>query len=101
MVAASKAFTMNSYSNIVPMLVALDLIGAGHHEHSTLQEHHVDVGPVKPRQDRGRDHFLDRADRGLPVTQIEDAIDRTDERIDLVGAEKHGELEFAIEFGDK
>src|SRR4029077_13625256 len=79
------------------MLIPLDLISAGHDENSTLKMHHIDVGAVKPRQDGRGDHFIDRSDGRLPVAEIKHAVDGADERVDLMSAEKHGELELAIE----
>src|SRR5271169_4428183 len=100
MVAAAKAFCMKSYSSIVPvrsllivrmrgpvfvaMHVAFHVVAAGHDEDTTLQADDVDLGAVEARQHRPRDHFVDGAERRLPPAEIKHAVERAEQRVQLV-----------------
>ena len=52
---------------------------------------------VQPGQHRPGDHLLDGAERGLPTGQIEHAVERTQQRIQLVRAEQHRDPEFQLQ----
>src|SRR5271157_2466341 len=103
---AAKAVRMKSYSNmgvvvvarmsvmvVVAMRLALDVDLARHHEIAVLDVDDFDIRPVEARQHRPGDHLVDRADHCPSPAEIENAIDRVDQRIELVGAEHDRDLE--------
>ena len=77
--------------------VALDVVVAGHDEDAALHPDDVDLGPVEARQHRAGDHLVDRAERGLAAAEIEHAVERAEQRIQLVGAEQDGDPEFRLQ----
>src|SRR5579862_9313095 len=107
MVAAAKAFCMKSYSSIaagrsfaamrvsgvifMAMHVAFHVVAAGHDENPAFQADDVDLGSVEPRQHRSRDHLGDGTERRLPASQIKHAIERSQQRVQLVRAEQNGD----------
>src|ERR1700724_2469180 len=113
MAAAAKAFCMKSYSSIVMMRsfvivrtlgtmvvavrVAFHIVSAGHDEDSVLQTDYLDLGPVERRQHRTRDHLVDGAERRAPPPEIKHAVERAEQRIELVRAEQEGDPEFGLE----
>ena len=77
------------------MVLALDMRAFGHDEDAAAGADHLDRGAVEPRQGcRGHD-LVDRAEGGVAVAEIEDAVDRAEELVELVGAEQDGEAELA------
>src|ERR1700693_5344946 len=113
MVAAAKAFCMKSYSSTelldslqfvgvrrpvaVAMLVALHVLVTRHDEDTALHAHHVDLGSVETRQHRARDHFVDGAERRLAASEIEHAIERAEQRVELMGAEQDRDPELHLQ----
>src|SRR5664279_4513802 len=97
MLAAAKALFMNSYWNMsVMMLVAamavivvvhmvgnLDVAAARHDEDVAVGAHHLNVGAVKPREHRRGDHLLDGAEHRLAVAEIEHAVERAEQLVEL------------------
>src|SRR5581483_4459889 len=96
-VAAAKALRMNSYSNRVPMIVALHVVAAGHHEEPAIQPYDLDLRTVEAREGRAVDDVGHTAERGVAVTQIQDPVERGEQRIELVGAEEHGDLQLLLD----
>ncbi len=78
---------------IVAMRVALDVDVAGHHEIAILDAHDLDRRAVETRQHRSGDDVVDRPDHRLAPAEIEHAVDRIDQRIELVGAEQNRNLQ--------
>src|SRR5664280_2186821 len=111
MPAAAKALFMNSYWNMsVMMLVAamavivvvqmvgnLHVAAARHHEDVAVGADYLDVGVIKPRQHRRGDHFVHRAEHRLAVAEIEHAVERAEQLIELMRAEQHGDLALAAD----
>src|SRR5580704_13055937 len=113
MVAAAKAFCMKSYSSTallgslqfvgmrravaMAMLVTLDVLVARHDEDAALQADHIDFGTVEARQHRAGDHLVDGAERGLAAPQIKHAIERAEQRVELMGAEQHSDPELGLQ----
>src|SRR3984957_10272449 len=113
MVAAAKAFCMKSYSSTelpdslhfvgmcvavaVAMLVALHILVARHHEDTALYAHHVDLGSVEAREHRAGDHLIHGAERRLPASEIEHAIERAEQRIALMGTEQDRDPELHLQ----
>src|ERR1700727_301234 len=89
---ATKAVRMKSYSSmavgvvIVAMRVALDVDVARHHVKAIPDAHDFDLSAVEARQHRSGDDLVDRPDHGFAPAEIEDAVNRIDERIELMGA---------------
>src|SRR5579863_1378817 len=81
----------------VAMRVALDVVVARHHEDAAADPHNLDLGPIEARQSRAGDDLVDRAEHGLAGAEIEDAIDRMDQWIKLMGAEEDCDLELVAE----
>src|SRR5665213_1440065 len=114
MVAAAKAFCMKSYSSIFPesslvmvrvsvrravvmaVRVALQIMPAGHDEDAALQADDVDLGSIEARQHRPGDHVGDGAKRRLRPPEIKHAIERAEQRVQLVDAEQNGDPEFGL-----
>src|SRR5579863_4007018 len=100
---------MKSYSSmaavvivtIVAMLAALDKMPARHHEAAAAEPHDLDPGTVEPRQDRAGDDFLHRTERGRPAPEIEHPVDGAEQRVQLMGAEQHGDAEPAPQRPDE
>src|SRR5580704_3564485 len=113
MVAAAKAFCMKSYSSTellrslhfvgmgvavtVAMLVALHVLVTRHHEDTALYAHHVDLGSVQARQHRAGDHLIHGAERRLPASEIEHAIERTEQWVELMGTEQDRDPELHLQ----
>ena len=85
---------------VMRMVGALDVAAARQHENMPFGAHHVDIGAVKLRQHRRRDHFVDGAERGVAVAEIKHAIERADQLIELVGAEQHRDVALAGKAGE-
>ena len=84
---------------IVVVLVRpmLDLAPARQHEDMPAGVHHVDVGAVEPRQHRRGDDLVDGAKHGLAVAEIEHAVERADELVELVRAEQNRDAALAAD----
>jgi hypothetical protein len=82
---------------LVPMAVMFHLMAAGHHEDPAVQSDHVDFGSIQARQDGAGDNLVDRAKRRLAATQIEHAVERSEQRVQLVGGEQHGDSKFGLQ----
>src|SRR6202021_1980199 len=100
---ATKAVRMKSYSSmavgmvIVAMRVPLDVDVAGHHEIAILDAHHFDRRAIEARQHRPVNDVVDRPDHRLAPAEIEHAVDRVDQRIELVGAEQDRNLQIVAD----
>src|SRR5579872_530127 len=95
-VPASKAVRMKSYSSIVAMRLRLDLAVGRHHHDAAVEPQHLDGRVVEPREHFGGDHLLGPPERGAAVPQIEHAIHESQQRIELVRGEQHGDAERAL-----
>ncbi len=73
---------------VVQMVGAFDVAPARQHEDMAVGAHHADSRAVELRQHRRRHHLGDGAERGMAIAEIEHAIERADQLIELVGAEK-------------
>src|SRR5664279_1129519 len=100
MPAAAKALFMNSYWNmlvmmLMPMAVIVVVLMVGnlyveparHDKNVAFGAHHLNVGVIEPREHRRSDHFLDGAEYRLAVAEIEHAVDRAEQLVELVRAE--------------
>src|ERR1039457_1289425 len=108
MPAAAKALFMNSYWNmsvmmLVAVIVVVQMVGnlhiaaARHHEDVAGGAHHLDLGAVEAREHRRGDYFLHGAEYRLAVAEIEHAIERAEQLIELMRAEQHGDLALAAD----
>src|SRR5579862_5122157 len=80
---------------VVQMVGVLDVVAARHYEDVAVGPQHVDFGAVKLREHRRGDDFIDRAERRLAVAEIEHAVKRAEQLVELVGAEQHRDLALA------
>src|SRR5689334_1324359 len=74
---------------VVKMVGALHVAAARHHEDVALGPDDLNVGSIKSREYGSRDHLVDGAKDGLPVTQIEHAIQCAQQLIEFMRAEQH------------
>src|SRR5579885_1146333 len=96
MPAAANACRMKSNSNMMTVLVALQLEAARHHEDPALVPQPFDVGDIEPRERGTRDDHEHGAECCAAVGEIEDPIDRVEKRIELVRGEEHGHRKLAL-----
>jgi hypothetical protein len=82
---------------VVQVIGALDVAAARHHEDMASRAQYLDVGAIKPRQHRRRHHFINGAENRLAVAEIEHAVERAEQLIELVRAEQHGDLSLAAD----
>src|SRR6185437_1849015 len=114
MPAAAKALFMNSYWNmsmkvmivavmvvnmamVVRMFDAFHVVAPRHHENMSLGTHHADIGSEKSRQYRRCDDFVDGAEHRLAVAEIEHAVERAEQLVELVRAEQDSDLALAAD----
>ena len=79
------------------VLVALDLVAARHHEHAAVDAHHLDLGAVQARQRRAGNDLVHRAERRVPVAEVQHPVERAEQRIQLVRAEQHGDPQLPLQ----
>ena len=82
---------------VMQMIGALDIAAARQHEDMPVGMHHVDIRAVKLRQHRRRDHLRHGAERGMAIAEVEHAVERADQLIELVSAEQHRDVALAGE----
>ena len=82
---------------VVHVIGALDVAAARHHEDMAVGAHHLDFGAVQPRQHRRGHDFVDGAEHGLAVAEIEHAVDGAEQLVEFVRAEQHGDLALAAD----
>src|SRR5262245_60017586 len=82
---------------IVQMIGPLDVQPPRHHENMPVGAEHLNVGAEKLRYYRGCDHFFDRAKHGMTVTEIEDAVEGSEQLIEFMRAEQHRDLPLAAD----
>ncbi len=75
------------------MGLGLDLAVGGDDDDAVLDPQHLDGRAVEPRQHRAGHHLLDGAERRAAAPEIEHAVHRAEQRIELVGGEEHGDAE--------
>ena len=86
---------------MVVMVLALDVLALRHDEDAAAGADDFDRRAVEAGQGRRRHHLVDGAEGGVAVAEIEDAIDRAEELVELMGAEEDGQAEFAREPADE
>src|SRR4051812_3996435 len=87
---------MKSYSSmvvVVPVRLGVDLAVRGDDEDPLLDADDVDRPAVKAREHVAAHDFLNRAERGAAAAEIEDAVHRAEERVQLVRGEEDGDAE--------
>src|SRR5262252_4055956 len=83
---------------LVLVRVVLEIVPARrHHEDAAVQTDHLDVGSVESAQHRAGDHLVDPAERRMGAAEIEHAVERAQQRIDLVRAEQHRQAQRAAD----
>src|ERR1700749_376933 len=113
MPAAAKALRMKSYSSMagmnsrpsvrisdrlfVPVSIALHVLVARHDKNPSVHPDHLDLVAIETRQHRAGDHLLDRPKRRLPTPEIEHAIKRPEQRVQLMRAEDHGDAKLHLQ----
>ena len=65
---------------VVQVIGALDVMAARHHKDVAISAHHLDLSAVKPRKHWRGHHFVDSAQHGLAIAEIEHTIERTEEK---------------------
>ena len=74
-----------------------DVMAAGHDEDAAMEGNHLDLRTIEAGEHRPGDHLLDPADRGMAIAEIENPVQRAQQRIQLMGAEQHGNLQFLLQ----
>ena len=72
------------------MLPRLDVVLPRHDKNPPAEPHDVDFRSIQTRQHGAGDHIIDGAERCMTGAQIKHAIQRTDQRIELMRTEKNG-----------
>src|SRR6476660_9738332 len=80
---------------VVHVINAFDVASARHHENMAAGAHDLNVRAVEPRKNRCLHNLIDRPEHGLPVTEIEHAIKRSQQLVQLMRAEQHRDLALA------
>src|SRR4029079_14308545 len=88
-------------SVMVVVLVAFEDLSARHDEDPPAGAHHLDRGAIERRQDFGRNHLVDGAEGGAAFAEIEHAIDRAEQLVELMGGEENGQPEAPAEITDE
>src|SRR6266508_6499992 len=73
------------------MGIGLDQAVSREHQQSAFDIQYVDRRSVEAREHVAGDDLLDSAESGAALTEIEDAIHRAKERVELVRREQHGD----------
>ena len=81
-----RVVVMGTSVAVVAMFVVFHVVSSRHHENPPAQPHDIDLGPVKPRQDRPCNHVIHAAERRLAARQVHDPVQRPQQRVQLVGA---------------
>src|SRR5260363_342288 len=82
---------MNSYSNMA-MRVLADFRMIRHHENVAGYAQHFDCRAIQPRQYRAGNDFIDSAKRRRAVAEIERAVERGQQWVQLMRAEQDSEM---------
>src|SRR5262245_22887024 len=94
---------------VVPMIVVMTMImimvmhvihslhvaAARHHENMAVGAKDLDIGAIQSRQHRCVDYLVHRAQHRLPIPEIENTVERTEQLVELVSAEQNGYLSLA------
>ena len=83
------------------MFRVLDIHAARKDEDPLTETHDLNRQAVKPRQNRTRDHVIDCAEHRLSLAEIQHAVERPEQRIELMGAEQHGDAELLLHLSHK
>ena len=81
----------------VPVFVLFHVVPAGHDENAAFQADDLDRGAIQARQHRAGDHLVDGAERRMPIAEIQHAVERAQQRVQLMRAEQHGDPEFGLQ----
>src|SRR5215813_6796178 len=80
---------------VVHVIHAFDIASARHHEDMPVGAHDLNVSAVELRKNRRFDDLVDRSEHGLPVAEIEYAIERSEQLVQLMRAEQNRDLALA------
>src|SRR6185369_17379786 len=80
---------------VVHVINAFDVASARHHENMAVGAHDLNVRAVEPRKNRRLHNLIDRPEHGLPVAEIEHAIERSQQLVQLMRAEQDRDLPLA------
>jgi hypothetical protein len=69
------------------MIFPFHVVLSRHDENAAANTDHLDGRSVEARQDRTGDDFVDGAECRVPVAEVENAIERSKQRVELVRAE--------------
>ena len=68
----------------VPVIFPLHVVLSRHDENAGADTNHLDRRSIQARQDWAGDDLIDGAERRMAVAQIEHAVERAKQRIELV-----------------
>lgn len=81
---------------LVRVIELVDFDIARHHEDAAIHAHHVDRRAVQARKDGLRNDLVDGAERRASAAEIQHAVERIQQRIELVRREQHGDIQLAL-----
>ncbi len=81
----------------VPVIFPLHVVLSRHDENAAADTNHLDRRSVEARQDRAGNDFVDGTECRMSVAQIEDAVERSKQRIEFVRAEQHRYAQFRLQ----
>src|SRR5262245_29547849 len=80
---------------VVYVIYPLHVTAARHHENMSVGAENLNFGIIQSRQHRCVDHLVHRAQHRLPIPEIKNPVERTEQLVELVGAEQNGDLSLA------
>src|SRR5262245_10906149 len=80
---------------VMHVIHPLHVAAARHHEYMAVGPKDLDFGAIQSRQHRCVDHFVHRAQHRLPIPEIENTVEGTEQLVELVSAEQNGDLSLA------
>jgi hypothetical protein len=87
---------MGTVVMFVAVRVRFQIEFAGHNENTAADPNDFYFGPVQPRERRPGNHFVHRSNNGSGTAKIQNAVNRIQQRIELMGAENDGDFELPL-----
>ena len=91
MVVAMGVLVAMIMAILMLMRMLLEIKRTGHDEDASAQPHDIDLRAIEPGEDGAGYDLIHLAKSGLSTTEIEDAVDCGEERIEFVCAEEDGD----------
>src|SRR5215467_11388258 len=82
---------------IVQVVGPFYVAAARHHKNMAVGAQHLDVGAVQLRQYWRRHDFVDIAENGSAIAEIEHAIEGAEQLVELMRTKQYGDLSFTAD----